>query len=143
MESTASKPWYSTRPAPVFMAAFYCLLVFIQAAFWVIGEGWEKARQGDISFLALLNVCVVALFLFVGGWLLFKRKRACSLFFVSALVLGIALIALQSRGVSIWYLLALPMFKEYALILGIWVYSLQLRGERYYRRKPVAEPSAT
>lgn len=124
------------------MAAFYCLLVVIQAAFWVIGEGWEKARQGDISFLILLNVCVVALLLGVGGWLLFKRKRACSLCFVSALVLGVSLAALELRGPSIWYLLALPMFKEYALILGLWVYSLQLRGERYYRRKATAEPSA-
>lgn len=38
----------------------------------------------------LLNVCVVALLMFVGGLLLLARKKISSLCFVLALILGIA-----------------------------------------------------
>lgn len=91
--------------------------------------------EGDISFLVLLNVCVVALLMFVGGLLLLAREKISSLCFVLALILGIAFSLSQMNSDSVVHLLNLPMFKEYALVFGIWVYSLQLRTTGYFSAK--------
>ena len=132
MEATSSQAWYNTRPAVVFMAVFYCFVVLIQAGLWVAHDGFQQAREGDISFLMLLNICVVALLMFVGGLLLLARKKISSLCFVLALILGIAFSLSQMNSGSVVHLLTLPMFKEYALVFGIWVYSLQLRSTGYF-----------
>jgi hypothetical protein len=109
--------------------------VLIQAGLWVAHDGFQQAREGDISFLMLLNVCVVALLMFVGGLLLLARKKVSSLCFVLALILGIAFSLSQMNSDSVVHLLTLPMFKEYALVFGIWVYSLQLRTTGYFSAK--------
>ena len=132
MEANMPQPWYTTRPAPVFMTVFYCFIVLIQAGLWVVNEGFEQARQGDISLLVLLNVCTVALLIWVGGLMLLARKKSSSLCFILALALGVAFSLSQMRSGSIVHLLTLPMFKEYALVFGIWVYSLQLRTSGYF-----------
>lgn len=132
MEATMPKPWYNTRPAPVFMSVFYCFIVLIQAGVWVIELGFDQARQGDISILVFLNICTVALLMFVGGLMLLARKKSSSLCFALALALGVTFSLSQMASDSIVHLLTLPMFKEYALVFGIWVYSLQLRTRRYF-----------
>lgn len=132
MEATSSQAWYNTRPAAVFMAAFYCLIVLVQAGLWVVHDGFQQARQGDISFLVLLDISAVALLMFVGGLLLLARKKSSSLCFILALVLGVTFSVSQMGSGSVLHLLTLPMFKEYALVFGIWVYSLQLRSKGYF-----------
>nr|WP_232531851.1 hypothetical protein [Pseudomonas sp. R32] len=132
MEATMPQPWYSTRPVPVFMTVFYCFIVLIQAGLWMVNEGFEQTRQGDISILVLLNVCTVALLMCVGGLMLLGRKKSSSLCFILALALGVTSSLSQMRSGSIVHLLTLPMFKEYALVFGIWVYSLQLRSGSYF-----------
>ena len=138
MDTHPTQPWYNTRPAPVFMIAFYCLIVLIQAGLWVVGTGFDQARQGDISFVVFLNICVVALLIFVGGVMLLTRQKSCSLCFVLALACGVIFSLSQVGSGSIVHLLTLPMFKEYALIFGIWVYSLQLRTGSYFARPAIA-----
>ena len=64
----------------------------------------------------LLNVCVVALLVFVGELLLLARKKISSLCFILALILGIAFSLSQMNSGSVVHLLTLPMFKEYALV---------------------------
>jgi hypothetical protein len=138
MEAAQPQPWYNTRPAPVFMIAFYCLIVLIQAGLWVAGTGFDQTRQGDISFVAFLNICVVALLIFVGGVMLLARRKSSSLCFILALACGVTFSLSQVGSGSILHLLTLPMFKEYALIFGIWVYSLQLRTGNYFARPAIA-----
>lgn len=138
MEANISQPWYTTRPVPVFMTVFYCFIVLIQAGLWVVNGGFEQARLGEISILVLLNVCTVALLMFVGGLMLLSRKKSSSLCFILALVLGVTFSLSQMRSGTIVHLLALPMFKEYALVFGIWVYSLQLRMSSYFNPAPSA-----
>ncbi|EPM50749.1 hypothetical protein [Pseudomonas syringae] len=133
-----TQPWYSTRPVPVFMTVFYCFIVLIQAGLWVVNDGLEQARQGDISILVLLNICTVALLMFVGGLMLLGRKKSSSWCFILSLVVGVAFSLSQMRSGSIVHLLTLPMFKEYALVFGIWVYSLQLRSGSYFHPEPSA-----
>lgn len=138
MEASQPLPWYNTRPAPVFMIACYCLIVLFQAGLWVVGTGFDQARQGDISFAAFLNICAVSLLIFVGGVLLLARQKSSSLCFVLALACGVTFSLSQVGQGSIVHLLSLPMFKEYALIFGIWVYSLQLRTGSYFVRPAIA-----
>ncbi|QQU71079.1 hypothetical protein I6I45_10165 [Pseudomonas fluorescens] len=129
------QPWYNTRPAPVFMTVFYCFIVLLQAGVWVVEEGFEQTRFGDISISVFLNICVVALLMFVGGLMLLARKKSSSLCFILALALGVTLSLSRMGSGSIVHLLTLPMFKEYALVFGIWVYSLQLRTTGYFLSK--------
>lgn len=135
MEANMPQPWYNTRPAPVFMTVFYCFIVLIQAGVWVVEEGFEQTRFGDISISVFLNICVVALLMFVGGLMLLARKKSSSLCFILALALGVTLSLSRMGSGSIVHLLTLPMFKEYALVFGIWVYSLQLRTTGYFLSK--------
>lgn len=132
MEANIPQPWYNTRPAPVFMTVFYCFIVLIQTGFWVAETGFEQARFGQISILVVLNICSVALLMFLGGLLLFVKKKSSSLCFVLALALGVTMSVSQIGSDSIVFSLTLPMFKEYALVFGIWVYSLQLRTTDYF-----------
>lgn len=135
MEANMPQPWYNTRPAPVFMTVFYCFIVLLQAGVWVVEEGFEQTRFGDISISVFLNICVVALLMFVGGLMLLARKKSSSLCFILALALGVTLSLSRMGSGSIVHLLTLPMFKEYALVFGIWVYSLQLRTTGYFLSK--------
>ena len=135
MEANMPQPWYNTRPAPVFMTAFYCFIVLLQAGVWVVEEGFEQTRFGDISISVFLNICVVALLMFVGGLMLLARKKSSSLCFILALALGVTFSLSRMGSGSIVHLLTLPMFKEYALVFGIWVYSLQLRTTGYFLSK--------
>lgn len=130
--SSSSRPWYASRPAPVFMIVFYCFIVFMQTALWVVSVGFLQARQGDISFLMLAGVSAVAFLVFAGGLMLFGRAKSSSVCFIIALVLGVAISLSQMRAGSFIYAQALPMFQQYALIFGVWVYSLQLRTSGYY-----------
>ncbi|WP_320110018.1 hypothetical protein [Pseudomonas sp. B21-056] len=132
------QPWYNTRPAPVFMTVFYCFIVLIQAGVWVVEAGFEQVRFGEISILVFLNICAVALLMFVGGLLLLSRKKSSSLCFILALGLGVVFSLTRMHSNSIVHLLTLPMFKEYAVVFGIWVYSLQLRTAGYFSEQPVS-----
>ncbi|WP_349970119.1 hypothetical protein [Pseudomonas caspiana] len=132
------QPWYNTRPAPVFMTVFYCVIVLIQAGVWAVEDGLEQVRFGDISILVFLNICLVAMLMFVGGLMLLARKKGSSLCFVLALVLGVTFSLSRMGSGSIIHLLTLPMFKEYALVFGIWIYSLQLRTTGYFLAKQPA-----
>lgn len=130
--SPSSRPWYGARPPPVFMIVFYCFIVFMQTALWVVSVGFLQARQGDISFLMLAGVSVVAFLVFAGGLMLFGRTKSSSVCFIVALVLGVTISLSQMRAGSFIYAQALPMFQQYALIFGVWVDSLQLRTSGYY-----------
>ena len=135
MEAKMPQPWYNTRPAPVYMTVFYCFIVLLQAGVWVVEEGFEQTRFGDISISVFLNICVVALLMFVGGLMLLARIKSSSLCFILALALGVTFSLSRMGSGSIVHLLTLPMFKEYALVFGIWVYSLQLRTTGYFLSK--------
>jgi len=117
------------------MTVFYCFIVLLQAGVWVVEEGFEQTRFGDISISVFLNICVVALLMFVGGLMLLARKKSSSLCFILALALGVTFSLSRMGSGSIVHLLTLPMFKEYALVFGIWVYSLQLRTTGYFLSK--------
>lgn len=139
MEHYLSKPWYDSRPVPVFMTVFYCLIVLFQTGFWVFTEGYIQARLGDISIFSLLIYCVVSGLMGLGGLLLWSKKKSCSWCFVLALVTGLAIMFSHLRGESAAHLLSMPMFKEYALVFGIWVYSLQLRTTNYFSGSRAAD----
>lgn len=132
MEADMPQPWYNTRPAPVFMIVFYCFIVLIQVGIWVLQTGFEQVRFGEISIVVFLNICAVALLMFIGGLMLLAKRKISSLCFILALVSGMTFSLTRMHSDSIVHLLTLPMFKEYAVVFGIWVYSLQLRTSGYF-----------
>lgn len=114
------------------MIVFYCFIVLIQVGIWVLQTGFEQVRFGEISIVVLLNICAVALLMFIGGLMLLAKRKISSLCFILALVSGMTFSLTRMHSDSIVHLLTLPMFKEYAVVFGIWVYSLQLRTSGYF-----------
>ena len=123
------------------LAATYCLILTIKVGYWLIGDGWNLARMGDVSIIMMLPAALTCILLAVSAVLLWRRRAKSSWFLLGSLLFGLALIPLMlpeifrvssSQYVQVaWYVL--PSALQAALLVACWVYSLQMRRTGYFK----------
>lgn len=141
MDTSTLQVRNASRPALVIFAAIYCLLFTFKIAYWLIGEGWDLARTGDIAGIMLLPPLLTCILLVTGGLLLWARSAKSSWCILTALLLGLALIPLMLPEVFVvpasmyakvaWHVL--PGALQVVLLIAVWVYSLRLRRTGYFK----------
>ncbi|MBI6856167.1 hypothetical protein YA0002_25745 [Pseudomonas cichorii] len=141
MDTSTSTVRNTPRPELVISAAIYCLLLMVKIAYWLVSEGWEQARVGDIAIIMLFPAVLTCILLTASGLLLLKRKAKSSWCLLGALLFGVTLPSLMLPEIFrvpvsmyaqvAWYIL--PSTLQAGLLIAVWVYSLKLRRSGYLK----------
>ncbi|NMY71639.1 hypothetical protein [Pseudomonas sp. WS 5414] len=141
MDTSTLQVRNASRPAPVIFGVAYCLLLTLKIAYWLVNEGWDLARTGDIALIMLLPPVLTCLLLATGGLLFWVRSAKSSWCLMGALLLGLTLIPLMLPEIFVvpasmyaqvaWHVL--PSTLQAILLIAVWVYNLRLRRTGYFK----------
>ena len=140
MHSIEQPALKARRPMLVAIAVVYCFFITFKIAYWLVGEGWSHARQGDFAAYLLLPVFITCVLLVTGSLLLWARSPKSSGYLLGALFFGLTLAPIiipeifQQRA-SMFIQVAryvLPYALQAAILVAVWLYSLQLRSRGYF-----------
>lgn len=117
------------------LSAVYCFFLTIKIGYWLVGDGWNLARTGDVPVIMMPPAALTCILLAVSGVLLCRRSAKSSWFLLGSLVFGLALIPLMLPEIFLitsdmyikvfWFVL--PATQQAVLLFAIWIYSLQMR----------------
>ena len=123
------------------LSAVYCFFLTIKIGYWLVGDGWDMARMGDVPVIMMPPAALTCILLAVSGLLLCRRSAKSSWFLLGSLVFGLALIPLMLPEIFLitsnlyvkvaWFVL--PATLQAVLLVAIWVYSLQMRRSGYFK----------
>lgn len=135
MDKSTSQVRTPSSPVVGVLSAAYCFYLAIKIGYWLVGDGWDMARMGDVPIVLMLPAALTCILLAVSGLLLCRRSAKSSWFLLGSLLFGLALIPLMLPEISLitselymkvaWFVL--PATVEAGLLVAIWVYSLQMR----------------
>ncbi|WP_147469659.1 hypothetical protein [Pseudomonas marginalis] len=141
MDRSTSQVRNPSSPAVVTLSAVYCFFLTLKIGYWLVGDGWDKARMGDIPVILMLPAVLTCILLAVSGVLLCRRSAKSSWFLLGALLFGPALIPLVLPEIFLitsslylkvaWFVL--PATLQAVLLVAIWIYSLQMRKTGYLK----------
>ncbi|MEO8490951.1 MULTISPECIES: hypothetical protein [unclassified Pseudomonas] len=117
------------------LSAVYCFFLTIKIGYWLVGDGWNLARMGDVPVILMPPAALTCILLAISGVLLCRRSAKSSWFLLGSLVFGLALIPLMLPEIflitsdlyvkAFWFVL--PATQQAVLLFAIWIYSLQMR----------------
>ena len=123
------------------LGAIYCFFLSIKIGYWLVGDGWDLARVGDVPVIMLPPAALTCILLAVSGLLLCRRSAKSTWFLFGSLLFGLSLIPLMLSDIFLVLpnlifkvaLFVLPAALQAALLVGIWAYSLQMRRSGYFK----------
>lgn len=84
-----------SSPAVDMLSAVYCFYLTIKIGSWLVGDGWKKARMGDVPIILMFPAVLTCMLLAVSGLFLCRRRAKSSWFLLGSLLFGLALIPLM------------------------------------------------